>query len=70
MRIRRDSPEVRHVRGTAFADLSVAQAGDTAVVLCAIDNLGKGAATQAVQCLNLVAGLPVETGLRRAAALP
>jgi N-acetyl-gamma-glutamyl-phosphate reductase len=70
VRMRAGSPEVRHVRGTAFADLYVKRAGNTAVVLSAIDNLGKGAATQAVQCLNLVAGLPVHAGLVRAAALP
>jgi N-acetyl-gamma-glutamyl-phosphate reductase len=70
VRVRATSPEVRHVRGTAFADLHAKPAPGLAVVLCAIDNLGKGAATQAVQCLNLVAGLPVQTGLLRAAALP
>ena len=73
VRIRSGSPEVRHVRGTAFADLSAHRAGEQpafAVVLCAIDNLGKGAASQAVQCLNLAASLPVQTGLLRSAALP
>ncbi|MEQ1565826.1 MAG: N-acetyl-gamma-glutamyl-phosphate reductase [Myxococcota bacterium] len=70
VRIRSGSPEVRHVRGTAFADLSAQAAPGLAVVLCAIDNLGKGAATQAVQCLNLVSDLPVHTGLLRAACLP
>lgn len=34
-----------------------------AAVLSAIDNLGKGAAAQAVQCLNRSLGLPVDTGL-------
>ena len=34
------------------------------VVVCsAIDNLGKGAAGQAVQCANLVLGLPETSGL-------
>jgi N-acetyl-gamma-glutamyl-phosphate reductase len=70
VRLRAGSPEVRHVRGTAYTDIAVHRQGDTAVVLAAIDNLGKGAATQAVQCLNLVAGLPPGTGLRRPAALP
>jgi N-acetyl-gamma-glutamyl-phosphate reductase len=31
--------------------------------LCAIDNLGKGASGQAVQCANLVLGLPEDSGL-------
>jgi N-acetyl-gamma-glutamyl-phosphate reductase len=33
------------------------------VVLSALDNLGKGAAGQAVQCANLMFGLPETTGL-------
>jgi N-acetyl-gamma-glutamyl-phosphate reductase common form len=70
IRFRDDSPELRHVRGTAFADLAVHQDGKTAVILVAIDNLGKGAASQAVQCLNLMLGLPSETALRGAACTP
>jgi N-acetyl-gamma-glutamyl-phosphate reductase len=34
-----------------------------AVVVAAIDNLGKGAAGQAVQNANLMLGLPETTGL-------
>ena len=33
------------------------------VVVSALDNLGKGAAGQAVQCANLMLGLPETTGL-------
>ena len=33
------------------------------VVVSAIDNLGKGAAGQAVQCANLMLGLPETAGL-------
>jgi N-acetyl-gamma-glutamyl-phosphate reductase len=32
-------------------------------VVSAIDNLGKGAAGQALQCANIALGLPEETGL-------
>jgi N-acetyl-gamma-glutamyl-phosphate reductase len=63
VRVRDGSPEVRHVRGTALADVAAFRDGSAAVGLCALDNLGKGAASQAVQCLNLRLGLPVETGL-------
>lgn len=70
VRLRAESPEIRHVRGTAFADLAVTTADGMAVVLSALDNLGKGAATQAIQCANRMLGLPVDTGLRRAAATP
>jgi N-acetyl-gamma-glutamyl-phosphate reductase len=39
-------------------------AGSGRVIVCsAIDNLGKGAAGQAVQCANLLLGLPEPTGL-------
>lgn len=70
VRLRAQTPELRHVRGTAFADLSVHVDGDTAVILVAIDNLGKGAAAQAVQCLNLAMGLDEAAGLRTPGSLP
>jgi N-acetyl-gamma-glutamyl-phosphate reductase len=40
-----------------------------AIVLCALDNLGKGAAGQAVQNANLALGLDETLGLRRAGVL-
>ena len=40
------------------------------LALCAIDNLVKGAAGQAVQCANLALGLPETTGLPMAGLLP
>jgi len=59
VRLRPETPNLRHVRGTGFCDLAVHREGDCAVVLAAIDNLGKGAAAQAVQCLELSLGLPL-----------
>jgi N-acetyl-gamma-glutamyl-phosphate reductase len=41
-----------------------------AVVVAAIDNLGKGAAGQAVQCANLMLGLPETAGLSAAGVAP
>ncbi len=61
VRIRAGSPELRWVRGTSFCDLAVHRQGDQVVVLSAIDNLGKGAAGQAVQCLQLALDLPTRT---------
>jgi len=58
-------PETRNVAYTNFADLAVfadARTGKVKV-LSAIDNLGKGAAAQAVQALNLMAGCPETSGL-------
>lgn len=41
-----------------------------AVVVVALDNLGKGAAAQAVQCANLMLGLPEAAGLSTAGVAP
>ena len=46
-----------HLQVTVDADAG------RAVVVSAIDNLGKGAAGQALQCANLLLGLPETTGL-------
>lgn len=62
------TPSTRSVAGTGFCD--VAPFLDTRtgriIVLSAIDNLGKGAAAQALQALNLMAGFPETEGLRLA----
>ncbi len=57
--------EVRDVRETNFCRLHVALSEHTgkAVVLSAIDNLWKGTAAQAVQCLNLMYGYDETLGL-------
>jgi len=58
-------PEVQHIVKTNFCDLGFALHADgkrLAVVSC-LDNLGKGAAGQAVQNLNLTLGLEERTGL-------
>ena len=34
-----------------------------AIIICVIDNLVKGASGQALQNMNLIMGLPEETGL-------
>jgi N-acetyl-gamma-glutamyl-phosphate reductase len=70
VRLRPGTPELRHVRGTAFADLAVHVRDGLCTVLVALDNLGKGAAAQAVQCANLAAGLPEQAGLALAAVTP
>ena len=58
-------PETRWVTGSNNALLSVHldDRTGTVVALSAIDNLVKGAAGQAVQCANLMFGLPEATGL-------
>jgi N-acetyl-gamma-glutamyl-phosphate reductase len=60
------TPELSRVQGTDAAELAVFadRATDHAIVICAIDNLGKGAAGQAVQNANLALDLPEMAGLR------
>ena len=60
------SPELARVQGTDTAELGVFADGatDTTIVICALDNLGKGAAGQAVQNANLALGLDETAGLR------
>ena len=41
----------------------------TTIVICALDNLGKGAAGQAVQNANLALGLEPTAGLRLSGVL-
>jgi N-acetyl-gamma-glutamyl-phosphate reductase len=57
-------PELARVQGTDAAEIGVFANGDATIVICAIDNLGKGAAGQAVQNANLALGLPETAGLR------
>jgi N-acetyl-gamma-glutamyl-phosphate reductase len=63
VRVRKGTPRVAVVAGTNFADLSVHARGRRAVVLSAVDNLGKGMASQAVQNLNCMFGIPEHEGL-------
>ena len=58
-------PEIQAVANTQFADLGFAldEATRRLIVASALDNLGKGAAGQAVQNMNLMFGLPEESGL-------
>jgi len=60
------APELSRVQGTDAAEIGVFAdaATGTAIVVCALDNLGKGAAGQAVQNANLALGLDETAGLR------
>jgi N-acetyl-gamma-glutamyl-phosphate reductase len=60
------TPELAHVQGTDAAEIALFDdaATGTAIVICALDNLGKGAAGQAVQNANLALGLDQTLGLR------
>ncbi len=58
-------PSVADVRGTNFCDIGLAidESKGHLIVSSAIDNLVKGAAGQAVQCMNLCLGFPESSGM-------
>ncbi|STZ76830.1 N-acetyl-gamma-glutamyl-phosphate reductase [Bergeriella denitrificans] len=67
------TPETRSVRGANLCRISIQKAAghdDVWVVLSVIDNLVKGAAGQAVQNMNIMFGLPENTGLQNVPLLP
>jgi N-acetyl-gamma-glutamyl-phosphate reductase len=65
------APELARVQGTDAAEIGVFSDGatGTTIVICALDNLGKGAAGQAVQNANLALGLDETAGLRLSGVL-
>jgi N-acetyl-gamma-glutamyl-phosphate reductase len=56
-------PETKHVYSTNFCDIGIKTAGKRVIVITAIDNLWKGAASQAVQNMNLMMGFGETAGL-------
>lgn len=56
-------PSIKGVVKQPYVDIAWQQQGSQLIVMAAIDNLLKGAAGQALQCINLSMGLPHTTGL-------
>lgn len=56
-------PATRHVAGTNHVQLTARDAGDRVILICAEDNLVKGASGAAIQNLNVMFNLPETTGL-------
>jgi N-acetyl-gamma-glutamyl-phosphate/LysW-gamma-L-alpha-aminoadipyl-6-phosphate reductase len=58
-------PDPRHLAGTNYCDLGLVRdpESDRLVIVAALDNLGKGAAGQAVQAANIMLGWDETTGL-------
>ncbi|HIF62759.1 MAG TPA: N-acetyl-gamma-glutamyl-phosphate reductase [Deltaproteobacteria bacterium] len=65
-------PSLARVRGTNMVEIAWREHSQSGLllVMTAIDNLGKGAAGQAVQNMNLMLGLDETAGLLAIAALP
>lgn len=59
-------PDLARVQGTDAAEIGIFtdRATGRTIVICALDNLGKGAAGQAIQNANLAIGYPETAGLR------
>jgi N-acetyl-gamma-glutamyl-phosphate reductase len=65
-------PDTRSVRGANHCRIAIHRPGGgrRVVILAVIDNLTKGAAGQAVQCFNIMFGLPETAGLDAIALWP
>ena len=63
VRVVNEMPHVKDVAASNYAFLSAAANGDSIAVMCAIDNLMKGASGSAVQSMNLMMGWEETTGL-------
>ncbi|HIG67811.1 MAG TPA: N-acetyl-gamma-glutamyl-phosphate reductase [Porticoccaceae bacterium] len=65
-------PETRTVRGSNYCRIAVHRPdnGRKVIVLVVEDNLTKGASGQAIQCMNLMFGLPEILGLMMPGLLP
>ncbi|HNR35614.1 MAG TPA: N-acetyl-gamma-glutamyl-phosphate reductase [Candidatus Hydrogenedentes bacterium] len=64
--------EIRYVRGSNFCDIGwvVDKRTKNLIIVSAIDNLVGGTAGMAVQCMNVMFGLPETTGLKLAGMMP
>ncbi|VFR02751.1 unnamed protein product [Cuscuta campestris] len=61
----KEVPHTRHVRGSNYCLMNVFpdRISGRAIIISVIDNLVKGASGQALQNLNLMMGIPENTGL-------
>jgi N-acetyl-gamma-glutamyl-phosphate reductase len=66
------APELNRVQGTDTAEVALFEdrSTGTTIVVCALDNLGKGAAGQAVQNMHAMLGIPETTGLATIGVYP
>ena len=65
-------PETRWVEGSNFVDVNfkIDERTGRIIMMGAMDNMVKGAAGQAVQNMNLMFGVPEDTGLRLVPVFP
>jgi len=70
VRIRKGPPHTKMTSGTNFADLFATRHGNALVAMCAIDNLMRGASSQALVNANIMMGLSETTGIPKIAYVP
>ena len=56
-------PATKHVSGTNFVQMSARESGGRIIIVCAIDNLAKGASGAAIQNMNVMFELDERAGL-------
>jgi len=70
VRVRTEPVTMKQVAGTNFCDLFAKRSGDTLFITSAIDNLMRGASSQAVANANLMMGLDENAGIPNIAYVP
>lgn len=70
VRLRNAPPHTKMTSGTNFADVFAACHGNALVAMCAIDNLMRGASSQALANANIMMGLDESLGIPRIAYVP
>jgi len=58
-----DFPRIKDVALTNYCDIGIKEDAENVIVICAIDNLLKGASGQAVQNMNIMYKFPETTAL-------
>lgn len=69
-RVRTAPPHTKMTSGTNFADVYAARNGNALVAMCAIDNLMRGASSQAMANANIMMGLDETLGIPMIAYVP
>jgi N-acetyl-gamma-glutamyl-phosphate reductase len=70
IRIREKPVDIKSVSGTHFCDIYAQRNGNALFVSSAIDNLLRGASSQALACANLMCGLDESVGLPTISYMP
>ena len=70
VRVRTAPPHTKMTAGTNFADVYAARHGNALVAMCAIDNLMRGASSQAMVNANIMMGLDESLGIPVIAYVP